>query len=310
MLTCYCLLGFYFIVHCSLKLLFVYRMAENSKQTSEKFRCKGCDEEFANHSGRSRHHKVCEKALHMVKPYSKMEDGNFKCERCGLIATKQSNISRHVKVKHLTIKAVKTKKEYFNCNVCKKVFVTKYKLSRHEDIHKFEGYECDVCKRKYSRIDMFQRHIGKCQDGDRFAVAPEEELQLEGDLDQNLRLVYDGLIKEEDTWEDLYDNRTVEDEDVEGDDAEDGNDVVLTEETQAAVYPSDDSYTSIVIVPPNTDLEDMQSDAADFHTDLPGPSSMDMSLSEEESDARLNVSCTRWDYRKKSSNLASLLGKI
>ena len=207
--------------------------------------------------------------------------------------------------------------------MCKKVFATKYKMSRHEDTHKFEGYECDVCKRKYSCIDMFQRHIGKCQDGERFAVGPEDELQLEGDLDQNLRLVYDdgplgiGLIKEEDTWEDLYDYRTdevlyknVEDEDVEGDDAEDGNALVLTDETQAAVYPSDDSYTSIIIVPPNTDIGGMQSDAVDFHTNLPGPSSMDMSLSEEYSDAQLNVSCTAWDYRKKSSNLASILGKI
>ena len=84
----------------------------------------------------------------------------------------------------------------------------------------------------------------------------------------------------------------MEDEDVEGDDAEDGNALVLTDETQAAVYQSNDSYTSIIIVPPNTDLEGMQSDAVDFHTDLPGPSSMDMSLSEEDSDARLNVSCT------------------
>ena len=71
----------------------------------------------------------------MVKPYSKIS----KCEKCDLIATKQSNTSRHVKEKHLTIKAVKTKKEY-NCNVSKKVFATKYKLSRHEDTHKFEGY--------------------------------------------------------------------------------------------------------------------------------------------------------------------------
>ena len=110
-----------------------------------------------------------EKALHMVKPYSKMEDGKFKCEKCGLIATKQSNISQHVKEKHLTIKAVKTKREY-NCNMCTKVFATKHKLSQHEDTRKFEGCECDACKRKYSRIDMFQCHIGKCRDGERFAV--------------------------------------------------------------------------------------------------------------------------------------------
>ena len=82
----------------------------------------------------------------------------------------------------------------------------------------------------------------------------------------------------------------MEDENVEGDDAEDGNALVLTDETQAAVYPSDNSYTTIIIVPPNTDLEGMQSDAVDFHTDLPGPS-MVMSVSEADSDTRLNVYC-------------------
>ena len=63
-------------------------------------------------------------------------------------------------------------KSYF-CNICTQKFTRKHNLKRHISIkHEFlsVGYDCYLCKRHFSKYDLYLNHISKHKEGLNFIL--------------------------------------------------------------------------------------------------------------------------------------------
>ena len=135
-------------------------MAENTTK-SKPFQCKrvGCDKTFESLSGRSKHHRTCDKE-EAKGAYTKLPNGKFECNTCDRVIKQLTNMYRHLKGHQQPPK--KKEKKIFECVVCSQKFSKHSKLVRHEVIHNKSRLHTCVCNKTYKRIDHFKSHQQTC----------------------------------------------------------------------------------------------------------------------------------------------------
>lgn len=88
----------------------------------------------------------------------------YVCEQCGATFNQSGNLKYHRRAKHPTEaeKAEKEQlKERFECNVCNKLFYSRYTLKYHTlQLHTNETkYECKICGRRMAKKFMLVQHM-------------------------------------------------------------------------------------------------------------------------------------------------------
>ncbi|XP_053949258.1 zinc finger protein 62-like [Anastrepha ludens] len=116
----------------------------------------GCDRVYTSFIAMQRHKQLKHSDTPCVKEYV--------CEQCGATFNQSGNLKSHRRSKHPTDAeqtAQDQLKERFECDVCKKVFHSRYTLKYHTlQLHTNEmRYECNVCGRKMAKKFMLVQHM-------------------------------------------------------------------------------------------------------------------------------------------------------
>ncbi|XP_054086725.1 zinc finger protein 726 isoform X2 [Zeugodacus cucurbitae] len=88
----------------------------------------------------------------------------YVCEQCGATFNQSGNLKYHRRAKHPT-EAEQAEKEHlkerFECDICKKLFYSRYTLKYHTlQLHTNETkYECNVCGRRMAKKFMLVQHM-------------------------------------------------------------------------------------------------------------------------------------------------------
>uniref|UniRef100_A0A0K8VED0 Zinc finger protein 62 n=2 Tax=Bactrocera latifrons TaxID=174628 RepID=A0A0K8VED0_BACLA len=88
----------------------------------------------------------------------------YVCEKCGATFNQSGNLKYHRRAKHPTEAEQVEKeqmKERFECDVCKKLFYSRYTLKYHTlQLHTNETkYECNICGRRMAKKFMLVQHM-------------------------------------------------------------------------------------------------------------------------------------------------------
>lgn len=134
----------------------------------KRFACNVCDKRFSLSGTLKKHMNIHGN----VRPY--------KCKECKYSCNQRGTLVRHVQRKHL-------KEKRYGCEICGKLFVTKYEVFQHHNkghnedllqctlceykckdvdtlknhlrIHNETPYKCKLCSRKFSDYEFFQDHV-------------------------------------------------------------------------------------------------------------------------------------------------------
>ena len=117
-------------------------------EKEKKYICGRCKLSFNNRQAKSRHiNTTCGKSKKI-----------FVCETCGKESSRKDNHERHLKI--CTVK--KTQKKQLKCSICFKEFDKNSSLQRHIKTHWKREHLCQICNKKYIRIDHFIAHKKIC----------------------------------------------------------------------------------------------------------------------------------------------------
>ncbi|XP_039960421.1 zinc finger protein 287-like [Bactrocera tryoni] len=88
----------------------------------------------------------------------------YVCEQCGATFNQSGNLKYHRRAKHPTEAEQAEKeqmKERFECDICKKLFYSRYTLKYHTlQLHTNETkYECNICGRRMAKKFMLVQHM-------------------------------------------------------------------------------------------------------------------------------------------------------
>jgi uncharacterized C2H2 Zn-finger protein len=104
-------------------------------------------------------------ARHMREIHPKNEN-MLNCPHCDKSFARKSNLSRHIESNHSdSVKADKeqsaptNKDKKFNCNVCGLFFKQKCHYTEHLQIHQGFRFECQHCKKSFSRATTLKQHM-------------------------------------------------------------------------------------------------------------------------------------------------------
>lgn len=112
-------------------------------------------------------HKMLKKkslARHMREIHPKNES-MLNCSHCDKSFARKSNLSRHIESNHADIVKDKeqntaaNKDKKFNCNVCGLFFKQKCHYTEHLQIHQGFRFECQHCKKSFSRATTLKQHM-------------------------------------------------------------------------------------------------------------------------------------------------------
>ncbi|XP_054728998.1 zinc finger protein ZFP2-like [Anastrepha obliqua] len=116
----------------------------------------GCDRVYTSFIAMQKHKRLKHSDTPCVKIYV--------CEQCGATFNQSGNLKYHRRSKHPTDAeqaAQDQLKERFECDVCKKLFHSRYTLKYHTlQLHTNEmKYECNVCDRRMAKKFMLDKHM-------------------------------------------------------------------------------------------------------------------------------------------------------
>ena len=89
--------------------------------------------------------------------------GAIQCQICHLTFNDQSAISAHYDTAHSTTVRAKPGEGTFECDVCGKKSIDRYKLKRHlstiHGIGDVKTFQCDVCSLVFKHKHVLNRHL-------------------------------------------------------------------------------------------------------------------------------------------------------
>ncbi|TRY61494.1 hypothetical protein TCAL_02143 [Tigriopus californicus] len=115
-------------------------------------KCSYCGEVFVHGSSLTRHIRLKHESNFL--PQDRKSSLYAECPHCNLTFYKTS-INKHIRIKHQLQKA-------FQCEICKKSFVTKCNLENHMWQHKgirSRPFKCHLCKKAYLRQNLLDVHM-------------------------------------------------------------------------------------------------------------------------------------------------------
>ena len=154
-------------------------MASKSIKEME-YRClqNGCNKIFKTLSGRSKHHRTCDKEfVEKDKGYIIIGGKKVQCKDCKKVFSEVANWHKHYRNVHIINTRKEKIKKMFKCLVCSKEFPKQSKLIRHEATHLKEPKICTYCGQTFKRIDHFDSH---------FATCTAKEMQNSGNRSQDM----------------------------------------------------------------------------------------------------------------------------
>ncbi|XP_058803381.1 zinc finger protein 184-like isoform X2 [Phymastichus coffea] len=84
------------------------------------------------------------------EPASDEPEGNYICPTCGKSFKKEHQVTQHIKI-HDT--------KQFECDICSKMFTTKYFLKKHKRLHSGEmPYKCNICDKTFTFQQSYHKH--------------------------------------------------------------------------------------------------------------------------------------------------------
>ncbi|XP_062831197.1 PR domain zinc finger protein 15 isoform X1 [Anolis carolinensis] len=170
----------------SLKQHVSYKHSRNEVDNEYRYRCPTCEKAFRIESALEFHN-------------CRTDDKTFQCEMCFRFFSTNSNLSKHKKkhgekkfaceicnklfyrkdvmldhqrrhlegvrrvkredFEHNTENMVRYKKEPSGCPVCGKIFSCRSNMNKHLLTHGDKKYTCEICGRKFFRVDVLRDHI-------------------------------------------------------------------------------------------------------------------------------------------------------
>ncbi|XP_034971097.1 PR domain zinc finger protein 15 isoform X3 [Zootoca vivipara] len=131
----------------------------NCRTDDKTFQCEMCFRFFSTNSNLSKHKK-------------KHGDKKFACEICNKLFYRKDVMLDHQRrhlegvrrvkredFEHSTENMVRYKKEPSGCPVCGKVFSCRSNMNKHLLTHGDKKYTCEICGRKFFRVDVLRDHI-------------------------------------------------------------------------------------------------------------------------------------------------------
>ncbi|KFU91745.1 PR domain zinc finger protein 15, partial [Chaetura pelagica] len=131
----------------------------NCRTDDKTFQCEMCFRFFSTNSNLSKHKK-------------KHGDKKFSCEICNKMFYRKDVMLDHQRrhlegvrrvkredFEHSTENMVRYKKEPSGCPVCGKVFSCRSNMNKHLLTHGDKKYTCEICGRKFFRVDVLRDHI-------------------------------------------------------------------------------------------------------------------------------------------------------
>lgn len=110
-----------------------------------KFKCPECPQEFSQYLHRLKH---------MVERH-KFKKPDFRCEHCSKVFAHHSALAKHIKQRHFQDEIDK-----FLCEICDKIFSSKWLAERHLMTHTGrKNFECDYCGKKYAKKYTLDIHV-------------------------------------------------------------------------------------------------------------------------------------------------------
>lgn len=150
----------------------------------ERYICEFCDQEYYTKTSLENHRKLCQ-----------CIERDFKCDHCTCSFDTLEELANHVKLRH--------DEDTFNCNLCKKKFLSKIKLQDHIfKVHsglqikrKRSLLECPVCETKCLNRRQLMQHI-KDHPNSRFPCKEcNEDFDCIRKLHAHIRKHYDDVIE-------------------------------------------------------------------------------------------------------------------
>ncbi|NXU75344.1 PRD15 protein, partial [Oreotrochilus melanogaster] len=131
----------------------------NCRTDDKTFQCEMCFRFFSTNSNLSKHKK-------------KHGDKKFACEICNKMFYRKDVMLDHQRrhlegvrrvkredFEHSTETMVRYKKEPSGCPVCGKIFSCRSNMNKHLLTHGDKKYTCEICGRKFFRVDVLRDHI-------------------------------------------------------------------------------------------------------------------------------------------------------
>ncbi|XP_075564156.1 PR domain zinc finger protein 15 isoform X1 [Pelecanus crispus] len=131
----------------------------NCRTDDKTFQCEMCFRFFSTNSNLSKHKK-------------KHGDKKFACEICNKMFYRKDVMLDHQRrhlegvrrvkredFEHSTENMVRYKKEPSGCPVCGKIFSCRSNMNKHLLTHGDKKYTCEICGRKFFRVDVLRDHI-------------------------------------------------------------------------------------------------------------------------------------------------------
>ncbi|XP_048349686.1 PR domain zinc finger protein 15 isoform X5 [Sphaerodactylus townsendi] len=131
----------------------------NCRTDDKTFQCEMCFRFFSTNSNLSKHKK-------------KHGDKKFACEICNKLFYRKDVMLDHQRrhlegvrrvkredFEHNTDNLVRYKKEPSGCPVCGKIFSCRSNMNKHLLTHGDKKYTCEICGRKFFRVDVLRDHI-------------------------------------------------------------------------------------------------------------------------------------------------------
>uniref|UniRef100_A0A8D0ED75 PR domain zinc finger protein 15 n=1 Tax=Salvator merianae TaxID=96440 RepID=A0A8D0ED75_SALMN len=131
----------------------------NCRTDDKTFQCEMCFRFFSTNSNLSKHKK-------------KHGDKKFACEICNKLFYRKDVMLDHQRrhlegvrrvkredLEHSSENMVRYKKEPSGCPVCGKIFSCRSNMNKHLLTHGDKKYTCEICGRKFFRVDVLRDHI-------------------------------------------------------------------------------------------------------------------------------------------------------
>lgn len=114
---------------------------------NKKFTCNKCGRIYKNHKWYIKHVSSCIKIPNNLSMKRK-----FICNKCNQTYIKHTCFKKHI----LSCSQI------FKCNICDRIFQSKYGLDNHLLSHTYDKYTCYLCQTVFDTIYKFQYHMRKC----------------------------------------------------------------------------------------------------------------------------------------------------